>query len=110
MSELKFAVQGSSCEPYVVTIRKANDRLNAYCTCKAAENGTHCKHRIRILSGSDEAIVSENLGDLRTVSSWLANTEMERALRDFNDAEKELASAKRKLAKVKKFVSQTMMR
>ena len=54
---------------------------SAYCTCPAGEEGMHCKHRIRILQGSTEGIVSPNERDVAVVAGWLVGTDVEVALR-----------------------------
>ena len=48
---LQFLVQGSSAEPYE-TFVQAGKELSASCTCQAGQNGSHCKHRLNILEGS----------------------------------------------------------
>ena len=64
---VSFLVQGSAPEPYHVLFRRNGANLSAYCTCPAGENGMHCKHRIRILQGLAEGIVSENVADVQKV-------------------------------------------
>lgn len=87
MNKISFLVQGSSSEPYEIEFVKSEDKLNAYCNCPAGEQGKHCKHRINILSGSEEGIVSNNIDEINTVQKWLANTELEAILKEYKDAE-----------------------
>ncbi len=100
-------VQGSASEPYRVTFQKSEGQLSAFCTCPAGANGQHCKHRLRILEGKTEGIVDRNEGHVTVVRSWLPGTELEAALIELAQAERELelakagaASAKRRLASV----------
>ena len=73
MDTLEFLVQGSSPLPYRVAFRRRNGgNLSAYCTCPAGENGMYCKHRVHIMRGSVEGIVSDNHGDVTTVTGWVS--------------------------------------
>lgn len=105
METIRFLVQGSAETPYEVTFQKAGDNLSAYCTCPAGENGQYCKHRFRILDGSQEAIVSGNSEQVPTVAAWLPGTDVAAAMaavvaaeREFERAKKAVSAAKRSLA------------
>lgn len=106
METLEFLVRGSAVEPYRVSFRRDGASLSGYCTCPAGENGVYCKHRIRILHGLVEAVISDNSADVRIVASLLAGTDVELALNDVTRLEKdaeriktELTAAKRALAR-----------
>jgi uncharacterized Zn finger protein len=88
MEEIRFLVQGSAEEPYNVTFRKSANNLSAYCTCPAGETGQICKHRINILCGITDGIVSENEAKVKVVNLWLKGTDVEVALTAVIDAEK----------------------
>ena len=64
MNELVFHVKGSSTRPYEVVFLKEGDHITALCDCMAGKNGQHCKHRFRILDGSDQDIVSDNTEEI----------------------------------------------
>lgn len=108
MEEITFQVQGSAAEPYsVVFVRLSQDKLSAFCSCPAGQNGQYCKHRFAILDGIQEGIVSANLADLKVIQTWLPGTDVEKALFKMRELEREaakvnkdLSSAKRHLAKV----------
>ena len=106
MDELTFQVKGSSAEPYELTFIKDGDSLTALCSCPAGQYGNFCKHRIAILDGNSNAIVSDNAGQAVTVVNWLQGTDVAAALTEFRviEASKEspksaLVAAKRKLAR-----------
>ncbi|MGI9236887.1 MAG: SWIM zinc finger family protein [Woeseiaceae bacterium] len=106
LSELTFQVKGSSTEPYDVTFIKDGDSLTALCSCPAGQFGNFCKHRIAILDGNGQAIVSENSDRVATVVDWLQGTDVAAALAEFRAIEKSseepkssLVAAKRKLAR-----------
>jgi hypothetical protein len=102
MEEIGFIVQGSAEEPYRVTFRKKGNNLSAYCTCPAGDNGQYCKHRINILCGITQGIVSGNEVNVQVVMSWLPGTDLEAALLSFLDAEKQCEKAKIELSAAKK--------
>lgn len=102
MEKIKFSVQGSAEEPYIITFTKEGLNLNAYCTCPAGENGLYCKHRFRILDGLTENIISNNLQDVQKVLSWLPGTDIETALVRCKNAEKSFEMAKSELQLAKK--------
>ena len=71
MEQLSFKVQGSEVDPYLVIFRHNEKVFNGTCTCKAGQIGQVCKHRLRIMEGSAEDIVSENQHEVKIVVSWL---------------------------------------
>ena len=107
---IKFLVQGSSVEPYQVEFVKNQDKLNAYCNCPAGNKGTYCKHRINILNGNSEGIVSNNIEEVQIIRSWLINTELEAILLEYKEAEQIAETAKKKLSSVKKKLSKIMLK
>ena len=109
MPEVRFHVQGSAAEPYVVTFRdRGNGNLSAYCTCPAGQNGQYCKHRFAILAGETKGIVSGNEGEVSLVVEWLAGSDIEAALEDLADAQGEFDIAKKKVSRVKKLLAKAM--
>lgn len=102
MKRIEFLVQGSAAEPYRTVFRTDGNNLTAYCSCPAGKHGLHCKHRIRILAGQTENIVSGNISDVEIVHSWIKGTDMEQILKDFAEAESRYEIAKDDLGKCKK--------
>lgn len=106
MEELIFFVKGSSADPYEVTFIKDGDSLTALCTCPAGTYGNFCKHRISILDGNATSISSDNAAQAPKIIDWLAGTDVEAALSELRDVEKNadldkttLNAAKKKLAR-----------
>jgi uncharacterized Zn finger protein len=85
-----------------IVFRKINRNLSASCTCPAGENGQKCKHRINILNGITNGIVSGNEAEVLKVVSWLPETDVEGALKALMAAEERYEMAKRELAMAKK--------
>ena len=100
--EIIFLVQGSNPEPYRVKFLKNDTFLAVYCTCPAGKNGMHCKHRINILMGLTDAIVSDNASEVKSIQKWLKGTPADEAIQSLISAEKEYLSAKKALTKAKK--------
>lgn len=109
MQEISFEVQGSASEPYsVVFVKRSGANLSAYCSCPAGENGQYCKHRFNILDGVTKGIVSDNLEDVKIVQSWLAGTDVEKALVKMRELQSEAEKIKKALSAAKKEVAKTM--
>ena len=110
MDTYDFLVQGSAAEPYRITVsRRDMGKLSAFCSCPAGENGTFCKHRVQILRGSTEGIVSKNQADVAIVAGWLAGTDVERALRTVDELELEAERIKKALISAKKVLSRSLL-
>lgn len=106
MPELKFRVLGPKKKTVEVLFRKNGDNLTALCSCDTGKEGI-CQHRINILSGSTDGIISRNPEDVEKVTSWIAGTDvglalhqvlhatvrMQNVTEDFNAARKQLAKA-----------------
>jgi len=108
MEEVTFLVQGSALEPYEVKFIKDGNKFTALCTCPAGQNGLHCKHRIGILTGSTQGIVSDNINQLETVISWLPGSDIEAVLNDVLEAEKVFEESKKILQRLKKKLARVM--
>ena len=108
MQELTFVIQGSSPEPYTVQFKKSGDKLSAYCSCPAGENGQICKHRMRILEGNTEGLVSSNAEEVKVAESWLKGSNIETALADIRSAEVRFEAAKKELALLKKNLAKAL--
>lgn len=108
VGRLVFLVQGSAPEPYTVTIEQSGGRLRALCTCPAGQAGQYCKHRIRILAGKNEGVVSKNGSDVTVAASWLPGTAVERAIEAVEEAEEALELAKDEVSQRKKDLARTL--
>jgi len=109
MEEVVFEVNGSSSEPYgVVFVKRSETNLSAYCSCRAGENSQSCKHRLSILEGKTDGIVSSNLDQVKIVQSWLAGTDLEKNLKIMRQLESEATRIKKELSFAKKSVSNAM--
>lgn len=99
--EIMFKVQGSAELPYEVTF-KNDEELTAKCSCPAGEKKQLCKHRLQILYGVLDGIVSGNEADVATVASWLPGSKVERALLEVEQAEQKVEEAKKAVSVAKK--------
>jgi hypothetical protein len=109
METAKFLVQGSAPEPYVVVFRKNGNNLTAQCSCPAGENGMYCKHRFRIMEGSDENVISNNKSDVQLIASWLIGSDVEMVIKELKIAEDELLLAKKKVSDYKKKLARKLI-
>ncbi|MBR8159005.1 SWIM zinc finger family protein [Burkholderia cenocepacia] len=109
MEKIVFSVQGSAEIPYELTFECDEKRIVAFCTCPAGENGTYCKHRLLILTGTDPGIVSGNAEQIESVTSWLAGSNLALHMTELVEAKRSLEQAKGAVAKAKKKLSATMI-
>lgn len=109
MNEITSSVKGSSAEPYTVRFVKQSSGLSAYCSCPAGAAGQYCKHRMRILNGDEEGIVSDNRTEVVLVKSWLVGTTLEVAIQEVARSEQELDKLKTNLSIAKKKLSRLML-
>jgi len=110
MENIIFTIQGSASEPYKTTFMKNGRNITATCTCMGAIMGLACKHRIGILTGNVKKfkIVSNNISQIKTIQSWLPNSDVENTLNNVIKAEKHLDEAKENLKNAKKHLSEAL--
>ncbi|TVO53154.1 hypothetical protein [Denitromonas halophila] len=92
---IQFLVQGSSPQPYTVTIRRIGKNLSAYCTCNSGLRGGVCYHRTSIFEGKADRIVSDNAEQVADVVRWLPGTDVAAALRAHEEAKSRLELARK---------------
>lgn len=99
-----FKIKGSAPDPYVVTIERDGEKLNASCTCPAGEMGQHCKHRDGLLHGAVDGLIQ---GDIAAIAGWLQGSNLEPIYREIGVLEneqdrikKEISAKKRQLARL----------
>ncbi len=109
MDEIAFEFQGSAESPYLVTFRRHGAEVIATCTCPAGENGQHCKHRIGILAGSTDGIVSTNANDVSLLLAWLPGTKLAAALAAVAAADEKSEMAKRFAMTEKKKLARVLL-
>ena len=92
----------------MVRFVKNGMNLSARCTCPAGVVGQYCKHRIRILEGSDEGIVSGNKAEVATIVSWLPGTDVESAFKELRESEDRFEKAKGDVSAIKKRLAKAL--
>jgi len=108
VEELIFLVKGSSTKPYEVTFIKDGSSFTALCDCPAGQFSNSCKHRIAILDGDASAISSDNADQAPRIVEWLSGTDVETALADMRQAEKDPEKTKADVADLKKVLARAM--
>ena len=103
-----FLVSGSGSRPYQVEFVKDEGGLKAYCNCLAGSHGTHCKHRINILVGDANGIVSDVDDKFGLIADWLSGTGLESALEEYLSAQQEKPQDKTRVTKAKKLIAKFM--
>ncbi len=105
---ITFDIQGSAAAPYQTTFIKDGEKITATCTCPAGQFGTLCKHRTGLLAGDASAVVSDNVGQVSTVTEWIVGTEIEANIATLRRAEKIVSKAKRDLTMAKKALAASL--
>lgn len=98
---IRVLVQGSEPSPYTLTFAKDGQNLTASCTCRAGEVGIYCKHRISVLTGDWRKVVGGDIGRLEEIRSWLNGSDVQSALDEVAEKERQLESVKKELKKAK---------
>jgi len=102
MTTYKFLVQGSSPKPYEVVFYSSENNMSATCNCNAGLNGQTCKHRLNILGGDTNGIISGNENEVKMVLHDFKNTLLEVKLNQLAKEEMELEILKKKITITKK--------
>jgi hypothetical protein len=105
----EFLVQGSDPVPYTVSFKKTDNDLRASCSCRAGKNGLLCKHRLSILNGDKNAVVSKNSDQVAEIASWLAGSKVAEAISTVTSLEAEKKSIEEKLKQAKKLVAKALI-
>ena len=108
MDQLTILVKGSSADPYELTFIKDGASLTALCTCPAGSFGNFCKHRVAILDGDSRAVVSDDADKVSIVVEWLTGTDVETALTEMREADAAATTDKKQLAVAKKKLARAM--
>jgi len=108
VGERVFRVKGSSSDEYEITFIKDGESLTALCSCPAGQFGGSCKHRVAILDGKSDAITSDNVDQVATVTQWLVGSDVEAALSALREAEEIKGFPKEELAALKKKLGRAM--
>lgn len=106
---IEFLVQGRESTPYQVVFEVANDILRASCDCAASVKGQACKHRIRIIEGSSEGVVSKNVMEIKKVSEYYRNSELAKLLLRKQQKENQVEDIKKEIKLLNKDISQKLM-
>ena len=108
MEELTIQVKGPSSKPYELIFIRDGDSLTAICDCPAGTFNNLCKHRVSILDGDYSAVSEEDQSKAKTVTAWLAGTDVETALVELRRVEADAGSTKADLAAAKRKVARAM--
>lgn len=106
LMKYSFTIQGTASDPYQVEFIIEEKLLKASCNCSAGKNGQICKHRIRIIQGSSEGVISRNLDDIQKVSDAYKGSAVMQLLKMQADIENELETKKIELKKIKEKLSE----
>lgn len=108
--KLEFQVESSSTgENYIVEVFRSGDNLTCTCTCQAAENGMHCKHRVSILRGDIDGVSGGDIDKVNIISQMLVGTDVEGALNQMLELEAQKAAIDKQLKAIKKQLGRVLV-
>lgn len=106
---LRFQIQGSADEPYVVIFsRSDNNNLTGSCTCKAGMVGQYCKHRFALLDGDVTNMVGDNHAEVALLAEWLPGSDVASAIASCKEAETLVVAAQAELSRRKKILARAL--
>lgn len=107
--KLEFIVRSSPGDgAYRLTANRIGLGIRFMCSCPAAENGTHCKHRLALLIGDLTSLVSEDSNNVEELIKMVSCTSLANAILELTRLENEFEKAKQKLSKHKKIIARLM--
>ena len=77
MKKITYQVQGSSPEPYNITIKLDGINLSFDCDCPAGTYGSHCKHWMGVFEGKKQEYINLNENQIEEIQSWLSGSDLE---------------------------------
>ena len=109
---IEFLVQGSTKDPYKVSFAESKSHGEkiylAFCTCKAGQIGSLCKHRMNIFEGSKKNIVSGDLEKAELLANWYKGSIYKQIMIKIDKYEKEYKEIQSKLRSEKRFLAKMM--
>lgn len=101
-------VSGSTGEVYKIAIRRSGSNLTCTCTCPAGQHRRHCKHRVHILKGDVSIVDGGDTDKFDMIPEMVAGTDVEIALNEFWELDRQRAEIDRKLRSVKKALARAL--
>lgn len=106
---LAFQIESaSSGEIYDIEMRRTGADLTITCTCTAASNGMHCKHRVALLTGDTSQIIAGDLDKIGSIRVMLVGSDVEEPLTEVGELERKKAAIDADLKAAKKRLAKTM--
>jgi hypothetical protein len=97
LSSLRFSILGSTGNVYEIAASRQGPRFTMNCTCEAAVNGLHCRHRMALLDGECTDLVSGNQEDVEKLKILFEGTDAQRYYRELVQLEAELEALKKQV-------------
>lgn len=108
--EMRFVVRSSSGSgTYDLFVTRTQTGIRFACSCPAADNGTHCKHRVALLLGDAKMLVDGAPQDVARLRDLFRPSGIYEALTAIQQLERDVATAKAQIAVMKRQVAECMM-
>ena len=94
---VEFVIEGSTGNEYLVEFFDQGDRwLGATCSCYAGAEERYCRHRIDLLLGKTDDLISDNPEDAELLLQAMAGTKLAEYIAELKIVEEELKTLQRK--------------
>ena len=101
MKKISFKVQGSTDEPYNVSINKSGNKIQCVCNCKAGVNRMHCKHWMGVFEGTKQKYIGLSEKQIKEIQSWLPGSDIENTWKEYEKIKEEEIKIKKEISKEK---------
>lgn len=111
MPSYSFNIQGSSNDPYEVTVKYSDKKFNIFCDCPAGVLGQNCKHKLQIINGElskPSKVVSGDLDKLDSIPEIVKKFPIMDALSELKNLEAEAENLKKLISSHKKKIARLM--
>ncbi|MCW5693107.1 MAG: hypothetical protein KIT48_12150 [Pseudolabrys sp.] len=110
MARYRFKVRSSSSfDTYQLEAYQTAAGIRFSCTCQAAGNDQHCKHRLALIAGDVTQLESRNVDDLKALSALVTGTALAASIAALAQLEDEATKIKARINGEKKNIARLMM-
>ena len=110
MASYRFDVRSSSGDgTYQIEAYRTAAGVRISCTCPAAENGQHCKHRLGLIAGDVTHLESRNVDDVKALAALVTGTALAASIAALARLEDEAAKLKAQINGEKRNIARLMM-
>jgi len=104
MKKISFKVQGSTDEPYNVSINKNGNKIQCVCNCIAGSYKKHCSHWMGVFEGVEQKYIGLSEKQIKEIQSWLSGSDIENIWKEYKKIKEKEIEIKKEISREKKAV------